>query len=176
MPRISWLSKQLWRQESAYTKVKEQKTKDKLFSCVRKLITLLRFPQQEVLRSGSQIPEDTNSQGRRNEATSNGRRVHGEPNIRRWLSCLWLYTLWVNPLSPGEGICVPPWTEWHEVWKPVESFGRILCLLHSCGPAAAKSREGLCRTDPKLGLLQSDAEQTVHILELIGPYLVILPL
>lgn len=72
MPRISWLSKQLRRQESAYTKVKEQKTKEKLFSCVRKLIALLRFPQQEVLRSGSQIPEETNSQGRRNESTSKG--------------------------------------------------------------------------------------------------------
>lgn len=87
MQGISWLSKQLCRQESAYTKVKEQKTKEKLCCSVTKLITLLKFPQQVVLRSGSQILEETDSQGRRKEALSKGHRVHGNPSHANSCAC-----------------------------------------------------------------------------------------
>lgn len=50
----------------------EQKTKEKLFRSVRKLITLLRFPQQEALRSGHQILGETNREGRREQEMPKG--------------------------------------------------------------------------------------------------------
>lgn len=109
MQRISRLSKQLCRQESAYTKVKEQKTKEKLFCSVRKLIALLRFPRQEVLRSGSRILEETvKAEGSRRCQTDAGyvetrhqmpapmsmaTRALGKP---------------VTICLPGEGVCVFP--------------------------------------------------------------------
>ena len=103
MPRISRLSKQLCRQEPAPTKVREQKTKEKLCCGVRKLIALLRFPQREVLRSGSQIPE------RQIVKAEGSRRCQGDT------VCVETRHQMPAPVSvpiclPGEEMRVPPGT------------------------------------------------------------------
>lgn len=121
----------------------EQKTKEKVFCRVRKLITLLRSPQQEALGSGHQILGEANREGRRKWGMPKGWGVHENP-ASDTSSRLWLC---INPqlFVSLERVCV-----FSKDWVKCESLYSCGWILFLLWKAEEQPRAGLstawCRT------------------------------